>query len=79
MELIIGVIGMGFILLGFVLNEITKHFDKDSKHYNLLNLVGALLLIYYAYAIASWPFLILNSVWALTAIWKLDVLFLKKK
>lgn len=69
LELLLGIFGMIGILLAFVLDE----FDiihADSLHYNVLNLVGSGLLLYYAFALRGWPFLILNGIWFLVAGYK---------
>jgi hypothetical protein len=69
-ELIVGIIGMTLILVGFLLEEFTK-FDHSTIRFNLINVVGAGLLIYYAYTLNSWPFIILNAVWLVAALYKL--------
>lgn len=79
MELIIGLIGMTLILAGFILNEVSRKLSSDTKTYNLINFIGAGFLAYYAYLLNSIPFLILNIVWSITAIWKLETLFFKTK
>lgn len=78
MVLLIGLAGMSFILLGFILNELSKKINTNTREYNIINLIGAGLLVYYSIIIISWPFLILNSVWAITAIWKLGLIFYKR-
>lgn len=75
-NLLIGILGMFLILIGFILNEIFKKINSDTLSYNIINLIGAIFLIYYAYTLNSWPFLILNSVWTIVAIWKLKVILL---
>jgi hypothetical protein len=77
-NLIIGITGMFFILLGFILDEFFKKWNQDTVQYNVLNIIGSLLLIYYAYTLNSWPFLILNVVWFIVAGYKL-VRILKKR
>ncbi|MCK4967535.1 MAG: hypothetical protein KAS12_00645 [Candidatus Aenigmarchaeota archaeon] len=69
--LILGIAGMALILIAFVLDETDGPIDRDSISYNSLNIAGAFLLLYYAYAIDSIPFLILNAVWFLVATLKL--------
>ena len=66
-DLIIGIVGVSFILIGFILDEFWKKFDQDTVNYNLLNIFGAALLIYYAFSLNSWPFVLLNSVWLIAA------------
>ena len=67
----IGIIGMLCILTAFVLQEWVTKINEDTISYNLLNIIGSGLLVYYAFTIASWPFIILNGVWCLTALVKL--------
>ena len=70
LNLIIGTVGMFFILIAFILNEINSKYNEDSVFNNLLNIFGSSLLIYYAFILAGWPFLVLNILWLLVAIWK---------
>ncbi len=69
-SIVIGTAGMILILLAFVLDLLNK-LDDDTKLYNLMNLAGAALLFYYAYYLFSLPFMILQSVWAGFAGYKL--------
>jgi hypothetical protein len=64
---LIGLVGALIILGCFIANELNA-FDRHSVWYNLGNIVGSLILIEYSYLLASWPFLILNIVWALVAL-----------
>ena len=64
-----GTIGMFLILLAFVLN-LRRIITQDSIHYCALNIFGAGIIAYYAYLIDSPPFLILNSIWAISAAYK---------
>ncbi len=73
----VGVVGMSLILIGFILDEFVDSLDQDTIYYNVINLCGAGCLVYYAYSIVSWPFLVLNAVWFLVAGYKL-VLLVKK-
>jgi hypothetical protein len=70
-DLIIGIIGMTFILIAFILDEFVRKFNQNTVQYNLLNIIGAGLLTYYAFSLNSWPFLILNVVWLVVASIKL--------
>jgi len=65
--LLIGISGIVFILVGFIISEFTK-IDKDTLSYNLINVVGAFILSYYAFILVSWPFFILNGIWTIAAI-----------
>lgn len=60
---LIGIFGAAIILIFFILNESHK-ISADSFSYDLWNLIGSILLCIYAYLLSSWPFLILNLVWA---------------
>lgn len=62
--LIIGIVGMGLILLAFLMEQLGK-WKNSFFIYDSVNFVGALLMVIYAYSIKSWPFLILNIVWML--------------
>jgi hypothetical protein len=63
----LGIVGALIILACFVANELNK-LDRHSLGYDTGNIVGSLLLVTYSYLIGSWPFLILNIVWALVAL-----------
>ncbi len=76
-ELIIGIVGMLFILVGFVLDEFWDKFNQNTIIYNVFNIIGAGMLIYYAFSLDGWPFVVLNSAWVLAAGIKL-VKILKK-
>ena len=66
-ELIIGSIGATFILMAFILNQFHKWKDTDLK-YDIVNTVGSLLLVVFAWMIRSWPFLVLNMVWLVVSV-----------
>ncbi len=68
---VVGALGMLLILAGFALEEFTPRSRHESVLYNVLNALGATLLIAYASVLDSWPFLILNAAWLLVAIAKL--------
>jgi uncharacterized protein YqhQ len=70
-QITIGLIGMSLILLAFLLGEFFNKCNPNTLTYNLINLIGAGILVYYSYLISSWPFLILNFVWSLVALIKL--------
>ena len=70
LSFIIGVVGMLFILLAFVLDEFVKTFNQNTLIYNSINIVGSGLLVYYAFSIRSWPFMVLNIVWLIAALVK---------
>lgn len=64
---IIGSIGAALILVAFILNQLNK-WKKDDLKYDLVNLIGSIILIIFALMISAWPFLILNSVWAVVSL-----------
>ena len=64
-----GITGMIIILVLFVLSR-TKKLSQDSIKYDAANAIGAFLLVYYAFTLKSWPFLILNSVWGLFSLYE---------
>ena len=76
LAVIVGVIGMIFLLTAFALN-LFKKVTQDSFIYNIFNIIGAGLLAYYAYALNSIPFLILEAIWILFTVYKL--IFSNKK
>ncbi|MEA2004250.1 MAG: hypothetical protein U9O53_04840 [archaeon] len=66
----IGLPGMAFILIAFILDDF-HILSVDSKKSIILNIAGSAFLAAYAYIISSIPFLILNSVWLTFAIYKM--------
>lgn len=71
MALSLGIFGMACILLAFILDEFVREFNQNTISYNLLNIFGAGLLLYYGLTIKGWPFVVLNAVWLGVAIVKL--------
>lgn len=67
MMTIIGILGAGLILIGFLANEFGK-LTAESFRYDLINLVGSVLLIWYGVELSAWPFVVLNSIWALVSL-----------
>ncbi|MDO8505278.1 MAG: hypothetical protein Q7S48_01720 [bacterium] len=64
---IIGIAGAGLVLLAFVLNQF--HFWKDDEfRYDFINFVGGTFLVTYALLLKSYPFAVLNGVWALVSL-----------
>ncbi len=59
----LGILGMSVILFAFLSNK-TGHWQTKSFKYDLANLIGSSLLVYYGYTLQSYPFLILNAFWA---------------
>lgn len=69
LTLFIGVFGMMIILVLFVLSQMKK-LSQDSTAYDAANAVGAFLLVYYAFSLRAWPFLILNAIWGLFSLYE---------
>lgn len=68
--LIVGSIGVGMLLLAFILN-LLRVLSEQSLVYLLMNFLGAGLACVYAWQSGSIPFVILEAVWGLTALAKL--------
>jgi len=74
----IGIIGMILILAAFI-GDLFKKITEDFVIYNIINIAGALALAYYAYTLNSWPFLILELIWAIFAGYKLMLIYRGRK
>lgn len=74
-SLIIGVIGFAFLLIGYILS-LFGVIDQESLYFNLLNFIGAVLLVYYVNGYGYMSITILPGIWALVA---LCYIFLHKK
>lgn len=68
--LLIGTAGMVLLLAAFAAN-LLGWWDETEPRYAAANLVGAGLLLVYAYALRSYPFLVLEAVWAGFAAYRL--------
>ncbi len=68
---IIGAIGAGMLLVAFALHEFKK-LSRGKATFHLLNFIGALLLLGYAYSIRSYIFVVLNLAWAFVAIYEIQ-------
>ena len=73
MNLYIGIIGMTLLLTAFALN-LLKVVHENSVSYILLNIFGAGISIYYAATLNAIPFIILEAIWCLFAVYKLVVI-----
>ncbi len=62
-NIVLGAIGAGTLLLFFILNQMNV-LKNDSALYDGGNFVGAAILTVYAYQAGSWPFVVLELVWA---------------
>lgn len=68
--LIIGLTGMTLVLLAFLLN-VSKVLNAQDRRYLFLNIIGSIILIWYAILLGSVPFIVLNAVWISAAVWGL--------
>lgn len=66
----ISLIGAACILIPFAALQFGR-MERRSVAYNLLNLVGSLLLLYTAVVDDSWGFILLEVVWAGVSLWGL--------
>lgn len=66
----LGFFGLALLLLAFVLNHFKK-IRRFTFFYNFLNLVGSLMLAYYAYDIGATVFFWLEIIWAGFAVYYL--------
>lgn len=64
---IIATIGISILLIAFILNS-RNLISADKKLYNILNIIGAALCGYSAYLISFYPFVVLETVWAVVAL-----------
>ena len=62
----IGFAGMALVLFAFLMNQFRK-WNSESVAYDVANTAGSLLLVIYAVILKSYPFLILNAVWAIVS------------
>ncbi len=69
-EIYIGTIGAALLLLAFILLEFKK-ITRTTTTFHLLNLIGSVLLLIYAYLIRSYIFLGLNLIWALVSLYEM--------
>lgn len=69
-NLLCGIIGMMALLLAFILN-LLKFLTQDDLSYIILNTAGGGLSTYYAVTLNAVPFMILEGVWTLFALYKL--------
>jgi len=73
----IGSIGVALLLIAFALNLVRK-LSERSAVYLSMNVVGALMAAWYAWAGGAIPFVILEIVWAATAAVRLVMTLMKR-
>lgn len=64
---ILGIFGATLILVAFILEQ-TKVWNSEMLRYDLVNLLGSVILVYYGILIKGYPFVILNTIWALVSL-----------
>jgi hypothetical protein len=69
-DLLLEVTGATLILVAFVLAQF-RGLDRHGAPYLVLNLVGSAILTVSAVTHRQWGFLLLQSIWALVALWGL--------
>ena len=69
----VGALGAGILLIAFAMLEFKK-LSREKATFHLLNFVGSLLLLGYAYVIKSYIFVILNLAWAFVAVYEIQKL-----
>ncbi|PIN76858.1 hypothetical protein COV17_00615 [Candidatus Woesearchaeota archaeon CG10_big_fil_rev_8_21_14_0_10_36_11] len=79
MNLFIGILGMVCILVAFILDEFYKKWNQNTIQYNVFNMIGSGLLVWYAFVSVVWPFVILNVVWFGVAGYKLVSILRRKR
>jgi hypothetical protein len=65
---LIGSLGVALLLIAFLAN-VLERLRADSGLYTGLNFTGAALACYSSYLIDFMPFVVLEGVWALVALW----------
>ena len=64
---LLGIAGTTIILIFFILEQ-THKVNADERSYDFFNFLGGSILVAYAYLIEAWPFVVLNTVWALISL-----------
>lgn len=67
---IIGYLGLILVLIPFILEELNK-LDYRSKTYNILNIIGSAVLVWYSIQTKVYVFTIANLIWVLFALYAL--------
>jgi len=74
---LLGATGAAIVLLGFIMNQL-KYWDEKELRYEVCNFLGSILLILYAIILKSYPFIVLNTIWALFSLKGIIQGFIKK-
>ena len=73
-----GTCGVGLLLVGFAAN-LLGFFSGRDRSYLILNVLGAAMAGWYAWESSSIPFVVLEVVWAATALARLILVLSKRK
>ena len=74
---VIATFGVGILLIAFFLQAL-KVIKTESTIYNLLNLIGAAIAGYASWLISFVPFVILETVWCVVALYSLIKIYTKR-
>ena len=74
---LIGSLGVGLLLLAFVLN-LARKLSERHPAYLIMNVAGCALAAWYAWVGEQVPFVVLETVWGLAAAIKLGFVLIKK-
>jgi len=74
---VVGNLGVVLILGAYLLVS-SQRLKPSAPLYQILNLVGAVILVAYSIAFAAWASVVLNGVWTLIAVWALARIWLGK-
>ena len=77
--LFIGISGAFLILFAFIMLQTHRWKDTDLM-YDVINAAGSILLLIYGILLGTYPFVVLNAVWALVSLKDVytDILSIKK-
>lgn len=67
---VVGNLGV-LLILGAYLLVSSQRLKPSAPLYQILNLVGAVILVAYSISFAAWASVVLNGVWTLIAVWAL--------
>ncbi|HEX8226745.1 MAG TPA: hypothetical protein VF572_02655 [Candidatus Saccharimonadales bacterium] len=64
---VLGFIGAGLVLLGYL--QVSRHVWKPrSLAFQLCNIIGSGLLLFYGCYVSAWPNVVLNAIWLMVGL-----------
>jgi len=75
---IIATIGVSILLIAFFLQNL-KVLESEGVTYNLLNMIGAAIAGYASLLISFMPFVILEGVWCMVALFGIVKIYYKRE